>query len=87
MSPETTMVNKAYQNFCHCIVAAAKKSVSRGRRNNYVPYCDDTFLQAQQGTKTDKKSKVLLTRLDAKQKEHRLETFNSIDFTHSSGLA
>ena len=57
MSTETTMVNEAYQNFCHCIMAAAKKSVSRGRRNNYVPYCDDTFLQAQQGKKLTKNLK------------------------------
>ena len=54
-------------------MAAAKKSIPRARRNNYVPRWDDKcenlynpFLQAQQGTETDKRAKVFFTMLDAK---------------------
>ena len=47
----------------------------------------NAFLQAQQGTEINKKTTILLTRLDAKRKERWLETVNFIDFMHSNRLA
>ena len=47
----------------------------------------NAFLQAQQGTETNKKATILLIGLDAKRKVRCLETVNSINFTHFSRLA
>ena len=49
-------VDAAYQDFCNSIKKAAKKTISRGYRNNYIPFWDAefeslyrTFLQSSQG--------------------------------------
>ena len=54
--PDSLDVDAAYQDFCNTIKKAAKKTISRGYRNNYIPCWDaeceslyKTFLQSPQG--------------------------------------
>ena len=67
-------------------MTAAKTLIPSGQRNNVLCWDDEfknlcnAFLQAQQGTETNKKATVLLTRLDAKQKKRWLKTVYFIDF-------
>ena len=42
-SLETTNMNEAYQDFCHCIMAAVKKSIPHGQHNNYIPCWNDEY--------------------------------------------
>ena len=93
-SPDTGYVDKAYQDFCKTIIAAAKRSIPRGRRKNYRPCWDaeceqlyQTFLRATQGEATNIAASTLLARLDDKRRERWLEAVNTIDFTHTSRLA
>ena len=52
LPPDSLDVNAAYQDFCDTIKKAAKKTIPRGYRNNYIPCWDaeceslyKTFLQ------------------------------------------
>ena len=92
--PDAICVDEAYQGFCNTIFAAAKRSIPRGRRNNYRPCWDrecehlyQTFLQAPQGGASSTAASALLSRLDEKRRERWSEAVNTIDFTHSSRLA
>jgi len=38
--PDTSNIERAYQNFCESLLAAAKQCIPRGRWKNYVPCCD-----------------------------------------------
>ena len=56
LSPDLIHVDAAYQDFCNIIRKAAKKTIPRGYRNNYIPCWDaeckslyETFLQSPQG--------------------------------------
>jgi len=38
--PDTTNIERAYQEFCVSLLSAAKQCIPRGRRKNYVPCWD-----------------------------------------------
>ena len=57
LPPDSLDVDAAYQDFCNTIKKAAKKTIPRGYRNNYIPCWDaeyeslyKTFLQTPQET-------------------------------------
>ena len=93
-SPDTSNADEAYQDFCNVIIAAAKKTIPHGRRNNYMP-CWDTeceslyrsYLNAPPGVASSQAATKLLERLDAKRLERWTEAVNTIDFSHSSRKA
>ena len=87
-------VDAAYQNFCNTIKKAAKKTIPRGYRNNYIPCWDaeceslyKTFLQFPQGDDSSLAATALLAKLDRKQRDRWSEAVRSIDFSHSSRKA
>ena len=87
-------VNQAYQDFCNIISKAAKKSIPRGRRNNYIPCwdaeCEDlyqTFLQSSDEDQSSRAATALLSRLDKKRRDRWSEAVQNIDFSHSSRKA
>ena len=89
-----SLLFRAYQDFCNTILAAAKRSIPRGRRKNYRPCWDaeceqlyQTFLWELQGKATNIAASALLARLDEKRKERWSEAVNTIDFTYTSRLA
>ena len=91
MPPDTLDVDAAYQDFCNTIKKAAKKTIPRGYRNNYIPCWDagceslyKTFLQSSQG---DDSSLAATTLLARKQRDRWSEAVRSIDFSHSSRKA
>ncbi|XP_076804489.1 uncharacterized protein LOC143448565 [Clavelina lepadiformis] len=91
--PDTGLVDEAYQDFCSAIVKPAKRSIPRGRRNNYRPCCDaeceslyQAFLKAQQGEASKSAASALHARLDEKRREGWTEAVNTIDLRHSSLL-
>ena len=56
LPPDSFDVDAAYQDFCNTIKKAAKKTILRGYRNNYIPCWDaeceslyKTFLQSPKG--------------------------------------
>ena len=59
LPPDSLDVDAAYQDFCNIIKKAAKKTIPRGYRNNYIPCreaeCESlytTFLQSSQEDKS-----------------------------------
>ena len=83
-------MDAAYQDFCNTIKKAAKKTIPRGYRNNYIPCWDaeceslyKTFLQSPQGDDSSLAATVLL----AKRRDRWSEAVRSIDFSHSSRKA
>ena len=96
LPPDTLDVDAAYQDFCNTIKKAAKKTISRGYRNNYlyIPCWDaeceslyETFLQSPQGDDSSLAAAALLAKLDRKQRDRWSEAVRSIDFSHSSQKA
>ena len=87
-------VDAAYQDFCNTIKKAAKKTIPRVYRNNYIPCWDaeceslyKTFLQSPQGDNSSLAAIALLAKLDGKQRDRWSEAVRSIDFSHSSRKA
>ena len=87
-------VDAAYQDFCNTIKKAAKKTIPRGYRNNYIPCWDaeceslyKTLLQSPQGDDSSLAATALLAKLDRKQRDRWSEAVRSIDFSHSSRKA
>ena len=87
-------MDAAYQDFCNIIKKAAKKTISRGYQNNYIPCWDaeceslyKTFLQSPQGDESSFAARALLAKLDRKRRDRRSEALRSIDFLHSSRKA
>ena len=92
--PDTTNIDKAYQELCESLLFAAERCIPLSHRKNYVPcwdkecealYC--SFLRAPVGTASDRAASSLLSQLDDKKQERWEETVNSIDFSHSSRKA
>ena len=86
-------VYAAYQDFCNTIKKAAKKTISRGYRNNYtcIPCWDaecesfyKTFLQLPQGDDSSLAATAVLAKLNRKRRDRWSEAVRSIDFSHSS---
>ena len=73
---------------------AAKKTIPRGYRNNYI-LCWDAeceflykiFLQSPQGDDSSLAATALLAKLDKKRRDRWSEAVRSIDFSHSSRKA
>ena len=93
LPPDSLDVDAAYQDFCNTIKKAAKKSIPRGYRNNYIPCWDaeckflyKIFLQSPQGDNSSLAATALLTKLDRKRRERWSEAVRSIDFSNSSRL-
>ena len=94
LPPDSLNVNAAYQDFCNTIKKAAKKTIPRAYRDNYVPCWDaeckssnKTFLQFLQGDDSSLAAKVLLAKLDRKRRDRWSEAVRSINFSHSSRKA
>ena len=70
LPPDSLDVDAAYQDFCNTIKKAAKKTIPRGYRNNYIPCWDaeceslnKTFLQSSQGDDSSLAATALLAKL------------------------
>ena len=94
LPPDLLDVDAAYQDFCNTIKKAAKKTIPRGYRNNYVPRwqaeCESlykTFLQSPQGDDLSLAATALLAKLDKKRRDRWYEAVRSIDFLYSSRKA
>ena len=94
MPPDLLNVDVAYQDFCNTIKKAAKKTIPRGYRNNYIPFWDaeceslyKTFLQSPQRDNSSLAATALLANLDRKWRNRWSEAVWSIDFSHSSRKA
>ena len=76
LAPDTLDVDAAYQDFCNTIKKAAKNTIPRGYRNNYIPCWDakceslyKTFLQTPQGDDSSLAATALLAKLDRKPRD------------------
>ena len=94
LPPDSLDVDAAYQDYCNTIKKAAKKTIPRGYRNNYIPCWDaeceslyKTFLQSPQGDDSSLAATALLAKLDRKRRDRWSEAVWSIDFSHSSRKA
>ena len=94
LPPDLLDVDAAYQDFCNTIKKAAKKTIPRGYRNNYIPCWDaeceslyKTFLQSPQGNDSSLAATALLAKLDRKRRDRWSEVVRSIDSSHSSRKA
>ena len=94
LPPDSLDVDAAYQDFCNTIKKAAKKTIPRGYRNNYILCWDaeceslyKTFLQSPQGDDSSLSATALLAKLDRKRRDRWSEAVRSIDFSHSSRKA
>ena len=94
LPPDSLDVDAAYQDFCNTIKKAAKKTIPRWYRNNYIPCWDaeceslyKTFLQSPQGDDSSLAATALLAKLDRKRRDRRSETVRNIDFSHSNRKA
>ena len=94
LPPDSLDVDAAYQDFCNTIKKAAKKTIPRGYRNNYIPCWDaeceslyKTFLQSLQGDDSSLAASALLAKLDRKRRDCWSEAVRSIDYSHSSRKA
>jgi len=92
--PDTSNIEKAYQELCESLLFAAEQCVFLSRRKNYVPCCDNqretlyrSFLRAPMWTDSDKGAASLLSQLDDKKQERWEEAVNSIDASHSNRKA
>jgi len=93
--PDTSNIERAYQDICKSLHSAAKQCIPRGRQKNYVLWWDkecETFLyhsftRATLGTDSDRAASSLLSRLGQKKQERWEEVVNSIDFSDSSRKA
>ena len=74
LAPDSLDVNAAYQDFCNTIKKAAKKTIPRGYRDNYILCWDaeyeslyKTFLRSPQGYDSSLAATALLSKLDRKR--------------------
>ena len=91
LPPDLLDVDAAYQDFCNTIKKAAKKTIPRGYRNNYIPCWDveceslyKTFPQSHQGDDSSLAATALIAKLDRKRRDRWSQAVRSIDFSHSS---
>ena len=89
LPPDSLDVDAAYKDFCNTIKKAAKKTIPRGYRNNYISCwdaecesVDRTFLQTLQGDDSSLAATALLAKLDRKRRDRWSEAVQSIDFSH-----
>jgi hypothetical protein len=89
----TSDASLAYTAFTNMLSSAAKSSIPRGRRSQYIPCWDadcesalNDYNVASEDVKAEK-ADALINTLGNKRRARWLETINSIDFTHSSRKA
>ena len=94
LPPDSLDVDAAYHNFCNTIKKAAKKTIPRGYRNNYIPCWDAeceslyrTLLQSPQRDDSSLAATALLAKLDRKRRNRWSKAVRSIDLSHSSRKA
>ena len=94
LPPDSLDVDEGYQDFCNTIKKAAKKTIPRGYRNNYIPCWDaeyesfyKTFLRSPQGNDSSLLAKALLAKLDRNWRDRWSEAVRSTDLSHSSPKA
>ena len=94
LPPNSLDVDAAYQDFCNTIKKAAKKTIPRGYRNNYIPYWDakceslyKIFLQSPQRDDLSLTATALVAKLNRKRRDRWSKAVPSIDFSHSSRKA
>ena len=94
LPPDLFDVNAAYQDFCNTLENAAKKTISRGYRDNYILCWDaecesiyKTFLQSPQRDDLNLAATALLAKLDKKRRDRWSQAVRSIDFSQSSRKA
>ena len=87
LPPDTLDVDAAYQDFCNTIKKAAKTTIPRGYRNNYIPCWDaeceslyKTFLQSPQGDDSSLAVTALLAKLDRNRRDRWSEQFGALTF-------
>jgi len=92
--PDTSNIERAYQDFCESLLFAAKQCIPRGRGRSYVPCWDKecetlyrSFPRAPVGTDSDGAASSPLSWLGKKKQERWEKVVNSIDFSHSSRKA
>ena len=90
LPPDSLDVDAAYQDFYNTIKKAAKKTIPREYRNNYIPCWDaeceslyKTFLQSSQGDDSSLVATALFAKLDRRRRDRWFEAVRSIDFSHS----
>ena len=91
LPPDAFDVDAAYQDFCNTIKKAAKKTIPRGCRNNYILCWDaefesfyKTFLQSPQGDDSSLAATALLAKPDRKRRDRWSEAVRTMDFSHLS---
>ena len=94
LPPDSLDVDAAKQDFCNTIKKAAKKTIPRRYRNNYIPCWDaeceslyKTFLKSPQGDDSSLAVAALLAKLDRKRRDRWSEAVRNIDFSHFSRKA
>ena len=86
-------MDDVYQDFCNTIIYAAKRTIPRGRRNNYRPCwnkeCENSIRLSFKLCRvaSSMAASALLAKLDEGRLKRWSELVNTIDFTHSSRLA
>ena len=82
-------VDASYQDFCNIIKKAAKKTISRCYRNNYIPCWDaeceslsKTFLRFSQGNDSSLAVTASPAKLNRKQRDQRSEAVGSYYSNH-----
>jgi len=92
--PDTSNIERAYQDFCESLLSAAKQRIPRGRHKNYAPCWDKecetlyrSFTRAPVGTDSDRVALSLLYRQEQKNQVRWEEAVNSIKFLYSSRKA
>ena len=94
-SSSSSDLDQAYTASCQLLISAAKSSIPRGFRPQYVPTWDEEctslykdFLEAEPGEDdASDKASALTDCLNKKRRKRWEETVQGIDFTHSSRLA
>ncbi len=87
-------IDAEYKDFCEIIVNAAKNTIPRGCRKQYIPcWSEETtdiynqFLDANTPTESKKYATQLIENLNQERQRRWESTVNDIDFTHSSRRA
>ena len=87
-------VNSIYKSFCHAIISAAKKSIPRGCRDQYIPCWSAETTAAYENYKSAPTAEeaqilgdLLINMLDIQRQARWIETVENLDFTHSSRKA
>ena len=93
-TPKKVNLNEACQQFTKAIKTAAKASIPRGFRKEYIPTWDDectdlynSYLVADDADAQKETATALIDHLDQKRQERWIESVTDIDFTHSSRKA